>query len=99
MDSQYGRPHLRLLQVYEAFKRASEMTARIILQIFSRFKRKSVPIIVLKCLPQQSHANPKIPEHHVMGLSQRAKEKFKFNPSLIKSLFRILIVTNTLVTP
>ena len=73
------------------------MTAAIILQIFSRFKRKSVPIIALKCLPQTRQANPKIPEDHVMGLSQRAKEKFKFNPSLIKSLFRISIVTNTLV--
>ena len=79
--------------------KAFRMTTAIIFQIFSRFKRKSVPIIALKCLPQQRHANPRIPEHHVMGLSQRAKEKFKLSSSLIKSLFRILIVTNTLVTP
>ena len=79
--------------------KAFRMTTAIIFQIFSRFKRKSVPIIALKCLPQTRQANPKIPEDHVMGLSQRAKEKFKLNSSLIKSLFRILIVTNTLVTP
>ena len=75
MEAQYGRPHLRLLQVYEAFKRASKMTARIILQIFSLFKSKSVPTIALKCLPQPRHANPQIPEDHVMGLSQRAEGK------------------------
>ena len=79
--------------------KASRMTTAIIFQIFSRFKRKSVPTIAEDCLPQQRHANPRIPEHHVMGLSQRAKEKFRLNSSLIKSLFRILIVTNTLVTP
>ena len=72
--------------------KASRMTTAIIFQIFSRFKKKSVPIIALKCLPQQRHANSRA---SCDGPESKSKRKVS---ELLLSIFNSFL-TEDLLTP